>query len=138
MRRLLPLLTLLALVGGCATTATYVAPERRAEPVPPLPGGEIAHRVFLTGNTGDLADGGSEAVLRAFATDARAAGENATIALLGDVTADGIPADDALPLARTLIMLLEGAFLLCRAGRTTEPMRDAGAVAVAEVRRRLA
>lgn len=114
MRRLLPLLTLLALVGGCATTATYVAPERRAEPVPPLPGGEIAHRVFLTGNTGDLADGGSEAVLRAFATDARAAGENATIALLGDVTADGIPADDdparaaAEAPVRALIAALDG------------------------------
>jgi hypothetical protein len=34
-------------------------------------------------------------------------------------------------------MLLEGAFLMCRTGRTTEPMVDALAVAVAEVRRNL-
>ncbi len=49
----------------------------------------------------------------------------------------GIPPGDAPRLARVVIMLLEGAFLLCRAGRTTEPLVDAGAVAVAEVRRRL-
>ncbi len=47
----------------------------------------------------------------------------------------GISPDDAPRLARAIIMLLEGAFLLCRAGRTTEPMADAQAVAVAEVRR---
>lgn len=50
----------------------------------------------------------------------------------------GIPPDQAPGLARTFIMLLEGAFLLCRAGRTTEPMADARAVAVAEVGRLLA
>lgn len=50
----------------------------------------------------------------------------------------GVVADAAPRLARTVIMLLEGAFLLCRAGRTTEPMEDAAAVAVAEVRRILA
>jgi len=43
--------------------------------------------------------------------------------------------DNAPRLARSIIMLLEGALLLCRAGRTTEPMADAQAVAVAEVRR---
>lgn len=47
----------------------------------------------------------------------------------------GVPASAAPRLARTVIMLLEGAFLLCRAGRTTEPMTDAGVVAVSEVRR---
>jgi len=50
----------------------------------------------------------------------------------------GIPPDEGPRLARATIMLLEGAFLLCRAGRTTEPMADAQAVAVAEVRRLLA
>lgn len=50
----------------------------------------------------------------------------------------GIPPDEAPRLARTVIMLLEGAFLLCRAGRTTVPMADAQAVAVAEVGRLLA
>lgn len=49
----------------------------------------------------------------------------------------GISPDEAPHLARATIMLLEGAFLLCRAGRTTEPMADAQAVAVAEVRRLL-
>lgn len=50
----------------------------------------------------------------------------------------GISADQAPHLARTTIMLLEGAFLLCRTGRTTEPMADAQAVAAAEVGRLLA
>ena len=49
----------------------------------------------------------------------------------------GISPGDAPRLARVVIMLLEGAFLLCRAGRTTEPMIDARTVAVAEVRRLL-
>jgi AcrR family transcriptional regulator len=49
----------------------------------------------------------------------------------------GISPGDAPRLARVVIMLLEGAFLLCRAGRTTEPIVDARAVAVAEVRRLL-
>lgn len=47
----------------------------------------------------------------------------------------GVDANDAPRLARTVIMLLEGAFLLCRAGRTTVPMTEAGVVAVGEVRR---
>ncbi len=49
----------------------------------------------------------------------------------------GIAPGDAPRLARVVIMLLEGAFLLCRAGRTTEPINDARTVAVAEVRRLL-
>jgi len=49
----------------------------------------------------------------------------------------GIATDDAPGLARVLIMLLEGAFLLCRSGRTTQPMADAGAAAVAHVERLL-
>ena len=49
----------------------------------------------------------------------------------------GIAPDDAPRTARTMIMLLEGAFLLCRAGRTTEPMADAQSIAVTEVRRLL-
>ena len=61
MRRLLFLL--FALLGaGCVTTGPYVAPEART--APPLPEGEVAHTVYLTGNTGDLA---TEAVLRALA-----------------------------------------------------------------------
>ena len=55
----------------------------------------------------------------------------------GRLVQHGIAAGDAPALARLLIMLLEGAFLLCRAGRTVEPMGDAGRVAVAEVRRLL-
>ena len=90
MRRLYALLASAALVAGCATTQTYVAPERQADPAPALPGGEVAHRVFLTGNTGDA---GTDAVLRAIAADARADGEDATVAILGDVTAGGLPAD---------------------------------------------
>lgn len=38
-------------------------------------------------------------------------------------------------LALTFLMLLEGAFILCRAGRTTEPLKTAGRVAAEEVRR---
>ncbi len=80
-----------ALVAGCATTQTYVAPERRADPTPALPGGQIAHRVFLTGNTGDLRGEADAAVLRALAADARADGEDATVVVLGDLTAGGLP-----------------------------------------------
>ncbi len=112
MRRFAPF-ALAALLVGCASTATYVAPDRRADPVPPLPDGEVAHRVFLTGNTGDL-DGGSDAVLRALGADARAAGPDVTVAILGDVTADGLPAADdpgraaAEAPVRTLIAALDG------------------------------
>jgi TetR/AcrR family transcriptional repressor of lmrAB and yxaGH operons len=37
-------------------------------------------------------------------------------------------------LALTVVAALEGAFLLCRALRTTEPMDAAGAAAAAQVR----
>ena len=73
---------------GCASTGAYVASEYRAEPVPALPDGEVAHTVLLTGNTGDLE---TRAVLRALGADARGRGGAATVAFLGDVTADGVP-----------------------------------------------
>ena len=38
-------------------------------------------------------------------------------------------------LAVTFLMLLEGAFILCRSGRTTAPLETAGRVAAEEVRR---
>lgn len=88
------LLALVALAAGCATTQTYVAPERRAEPAPALPDGEVAHTVFLTANTGDLDGDTPGPVLRALAAAARAAGEDATVVVLGDVTRAGLPADD--------------------------------------------
>ena len=87
-------------LAGCATTRDYVAPAYRDQPTPPLPDGVVAHRVFLTGNMGDLAAGGSEAVLTALGADARAAGEASTVVLMGNTTAAGIPegagADEAL------------------------------------------
>ncbi|HEX3334692.1 MAG TPA: TetR/AcrR family transcriptional regulator [Acidimicrobiales bacterium] len=46
----------------------------------------------------------------------------------------GATAGDARTLAHSLIALLEGAFVLCRAGRRTEPMRDAAGVAATLVR----
>lgn len=46
--------------------------------------------------------------------------------------AAGIRKRDARPLAITMFMLLEGAFLLCRAWRSTEPMKIAGRAAVKE------
>jgi AcrR family transcriptional regulator len=50
----------------------------------------------------------------------------------------GLPAERARSLSMTLLMLLEGAFLLCRSSRSTEAMAAAGDAAVAEVRRALA
>ena len=92
MRRLYVLLAAAALVGGCASTQSYLAPQVRDNPTPALPEGEIAHRIFLTGNTGDAE---TDAVLRALAADARQSGEDATVVILGDVTAGGLPpADD--------------------------------------------
>jgi AcrR family transcriptional regulator len=41
----------------------------------------------------------------------------------------GVTAGDARTLAHSLIALLEGAFMLCRAQRSTDPMRDAAGVA---------
>ena len=81
------LLVLVAL-AGCTTTRPYVAPERRADPVPALPDGP-EHVVYLAGNTGDLE--GAPVVLEAVARDARAFGDDATIVVLGDVTTDGLP-----------------------------------------------
>lgn len=95
MRRLSPplaLALLAAVAWGCATTSPYVAPALRGEPVPPLPAGDVAHRVILTGNTGELE---TEAVLRAIGEDARGYGEDATVVFLGDVTAGGLPPEGA-------------------------------------------
>jgi AcrR family transcriptional regulator len=44
-----------------------------------------------------------------------------------------IPRDTARELAFTMLSLLEGAFIFCRAMRTTEPLEAAGASAVAAV-----
>jgi AcrR family transcriptional regulator len=46
----------------------------------------------------------------------------------------GVSAGDALSLAHTVIALLEGSFILCRATRSTDPMRDAAGVAARLVR----
>jgi AcrR family transcriptional regulator len=46
----------------------------------------------------------------------------------------GIAAPRARRLALEMLMLLEGAFLFCRAGRSTEPLEVAGDAAVAAVR----
>jgi hypothetical protein len=46
----------------------------------------------------------------------------------------GIPEDKARELAINFIAALEGAFVLCRAMRTTEPLEIAGAAATAAVR----
>lgn len=48
--------------------------------------------------------------------------------------ADGIPADQARPLAIQWLSLLEGAFIFCRASRSTEALAAAGAAAAALVR----
>ncbi|HYM44762.1 MAG TPA: TetR/AcrR family transcriptional regulator [Solirubrobacteraceae bacterium] len=52
--------------------------------------------------------------------------------------ASGIPRDTARELAFTMLCLLEGAFVFCRAMRTTEPLQVAGASAVAAVQAALA
>ena len=90
------LLAAVAVLAGCATTREYTAPALRD--TPDLPDGPVAYRVFLTGNTGDIAREGSEAVLEALAADARAAGEKSAVVLLGDETADGLPEGDAAAL----------------------------------------
>ncbi len=48
--------------------------------------------------------------------------------------AAGIPRDTARELSLAMLSLLEGAFIFCRAMRTVEPLRVAGASAVAAVR----
>ena len=75
-----------AVLAGCATTATYTAPESRD--LPALPGGEIGHEVFLVGNT---ADGDPAAVLGAVRAEMERAGEEATWVFLGDQTSAGLP-----------------------------------------------
>ena len=52
-------------------------------------------------------------------------------------TAAGIPPARARSLAFTMLSLLEGAFIFCRAMRSTEPLAAAGASAVAAVRAEL-
>jgi AcrR family transcriptional regulator len=51
---------------------------------------------------------------------------------------DGIPRARARALAFSMLSLLEGAFVFCRALRSVEPLEVAGASAVAEVRAALA
>ncbi len=86
---------MLAIVGvaglaGCATSRDFTAPRYRGAEMEPLPDGVVAFRVFLTGNTGDVATG-SEAVLTAIGNDARSAGQASAVVFLGDETAAGIP-----------------------------------------------
>jgi AcrR family transcriptional regulator len=50
------------------------------------------------------------------------------------MVAAGIPGPRARELTIQMIMLLEGAFLLCRASKTTEAMKIAGDAAVASIR----
>ncbi|GAB5533975.1 MAG: metallophosphoesterase [Rubricoccaceae bacterium] len=78
----------LALLGGCATSGTYVGSDHRDQPTPPLPTGEITHEVFLTGNT---ADAESDAVLQALRAEMERAGELGTLVFLGDQVPNGIP-----------------------------------------------
>jgi AcrR family transcriptional regulator len=52
--------------------------------------------------------------------------------------AAGIPPQTARELALSMLCLLEGAFIFCRAMRSTEPLHVAGASAVAAVREALA
>jgi hypothetical protein len=52
--------------------------------------------------------------------------------------AAGIPRETARELAFSMLSLLEGAFVFCRALRTVEPLRIAGASAVAAARAALA
>jgi hypothetical protein len=51
--------------------------------------------------------------------------------------AAGIPPETARELAFSMLCLLEGAFIFCRAMRSTEPLHVAGASAVAAVREAL-
>jgi AcrR family transcriptional regulator len=56
----------------------------------------------------------------------------------GRFTAAGIPDEPARALAIQMISVLEGAFILCRASRTTQPLEVAGDTATAAVRAALA
>jgi AcrR family transcriptional regulator len=55
--------------------------------------------------------------------------ESWTGAAADDFAAAGVPADEARALALSVVALIEGAFLLSRAARSTEPMRAAGEAA---------
>ncbi|AEW98021.1 MULTISPECIES: TetR/AcrR family transcriptional regulator [Streptomycetaceae] len=60
------------------------------------------------------------------------------IAAIADrLAAAGIPADRARDLAVATLSALEGAFILCRATRSTTPLAQAGAMVVDAVRRAL-
>lgn len=59
-------------------------------------------------------------------------------ALTEYLLAAGILRERARALAFSILSLLEGAFLFCRASRSTEPLEAAGASAVAQVRAALA
>ena len=52
-------------------------------------------------------------------------------ALTADLSNAGVAAPDARPLALSTLTLLEGAFLLSRALRSTEPMEASAAAALA-------
>ena len=58
--------------------------------------------------------------------------------LVARFTHDGVPPGGARELALTFLALLEGAFVLCRAARSTEAMEAAGRAAVASTREALA
>lgn len=72
----------------------------------------------------------THAVLRGAAADAF---ESWIAALTHDAVAHGVAPDAARPLALSVLSLLEGAFLLSRTLRSTEPMAAAGTAAVALV-----
>ena len=78
----------LMLVGGCATSGTYVGPDYRDQPTPALPEGDILHEVFLTANT---ADAESDAVLQVLRAEMERAGELGTLVFMGDQVPNGIP-----------------------------------------------
>jgi AcrR family transcriptional regulator len=63
--------------------------------------------------------------------------ESWTSALAGWLVGQGVEREAARPLALSLISLLEGAFVLARARRSTEPVHAAAAIATAAVREAL-
>ncbi|MEM1054664.1 MAG: BamA/TamA family outer membrane protein [Bacteroidota bacterium] len=79
------LLVALVFLAGCATTARYV----RGDATPPLPSVELAHTVFLVGNTADA----RPEVMRALRADALATGKESAVVFLGDLTPRGMDED---------------------------------------------
>ena len=63
--------------------------------------------------------------------------DRATAGVIPPLYRHGIGEADAPGLARVVIMLLEGAFVLGRTTRSTVPLDDAGRVAATEVHRLL-